>query len=161
MEPIYNHDSFDTSYLVSDYPYGSLRCEIRYWMERSDKKGFRFVARTRNPKTLRQNAPKKNTYSRLAGAMYLDDNRHCKWASLSEYSTSKEVAEFIKKFPQADFWFLEVFTMAKIVYLTKCASGSAVWSINGVAKPTTEYELDEYAKELEEWREIAKTFKKD
>lgn len=53
------HTSEETAYFVESYPYGSLRCKIKFWLEHTPKKGFRFVSRTQNPKNGVWNAPKK------------------------------------------------------------------------------------------------------
>ncbi len=50
MIPLYGHSSPDTAYLVADYPYGrTVRCRIRYWIETSATKGFRFVSQRETP----------------------------------------------------------------------------------------------------------------
>jgi hypothetical protein len=48
---------------TNDYPYGRLRCTATWELEFNDRKGFRTVFQTINPKTGRLNAPKKSTYS--------------------------------------------------------------------------------------------------
>ena len=75
---IYGHDSFDTAYEVSDYPWGfRLRTEVRYWIETLDKTrgGQRFCKCTKDPRSGKWCAPKKGTYSALK-AMYFDENGH-------------------------------------------------------------------------------------
>lgn len=75
------HTSPETAYVVEDYPYGSLRCKIRYWIEFGTKgagKGqFRFGSQTTNPKRGHSwNNPKYGTYNTLL-FMYLDTrNNH-------------------------------------------------------------------------------------
>ena len=49
--PCYGHTSESTALLVDGYPYGGLTCQIRFWIERDAKRGFRFVSQTCNPKT--------------------------------------------------------------------------------------------------------------
>ena len=62
------HINAETAALVEDYPYGSLRCQKRYWVERATKgtgKGReRPVTQTSNPKTGNtwQNKPKAGTF---------------------------------------------------------------------------------------------------
>lgn len=62
------HVNAETAALVEDYPYGSLRCQKRYWVERATKgtgKGReRPVTQTSNPKTGNtwQNKPKAGTF---------------------------------------------------------------------------------------------------
>jgi hypothetical protein len=78
---INGHTSAETAYLVPDYPYGRLRCKIRYWVETATKgsgKGEqRWVSQTTNPKVPGEvwNKPKASTYSALV-AMYLDEKDH-------------------------------------------------------------------------------------
>lgn len=77
------NDSIDSAYVVDDYPYGfRQRTKIRYWLESVTKKGDRFCYQTLNPKTDKWNKPKKSTYSDL-GFMFLDNNNHVKWGSIS------------------------------------------------------------------------------
>lgn len=47
---------------VTSYPYGRLRTSAFFSIEFVEKKGFRAVFQTINPKNGRHNAPKKNTY---------------------------------------------------------------------------------------------------
>lgn len=98
VTPLYGHDSFETAYLVEDYPYGRLRCKMWFWLE-SNNKGVRFVSRSENPKTGNLNKPHCGIYSKISGNMYLDENGHCTYAIVNEYSTPQEVYDFIKNFP--------------------------------------------------------------
>jgi hypothetical protein len=105
MTPIYGHVDEKTAYVVDDYPYGyKLRCKIRYWLEHSPTKGFRFCSQTTNPKKSVEvwNAPKKSTYMRLGGCMFLDENSHVKWTGVSEYSDLATLEKFAADFPGAD-----------------------------------------------------------
>ena len=67
-----------------DYPYGRLRCTIKFWLEFNPKKGFRFCSQTVNPKTGRINNPKKSTYSDII-IMGVDDNGYTKQRAYSFY----------------------------------------------------------------------------
>lgn len=105
MTPIYGHSDEKSAYVVNDYPYGyKLRCKIRYWLEHSPTKGFRFCSQTTNPKKPVEvwNAPKKSTYMRLGGCMFLDENSHVKWTGVSEYSDLATLEKFAADFPGAD-----------------------------------------------------------
>jgi hypothetical protein len=96
------HISPETAYIVENYPYGGLRCTMRYWLEYTPKKGFRLWSQTTNPKRGNiWNKPKASTFARFGGAMYLDSNGHCKWHSLSEYSDSAESQMFLEIFKSA------------------------------------------------------------
>lgn len=96
MKLLIGHTSPEMAYVVDDYPYGfKLRCKIRYWLEFSPKKGFRFVSQTTNPKRGDiWNKEKASTYSRFGGAMFLDDNNHVQWRGLSEYCDAKEAQDY-------------------------------------------------------------------
>src|SRR6516165_4444148 len=64
MQILSGHISPETAYVVEDYPYGlRLRCRIRYWLEHTPKRGFRFWSQTTNPKRGNiWNKPKASTY---------------------------------------------------------------------------------------------------
>ncbi len=156
-KPLYGYDSMEKSYLVDDYPYGrTLRCRIRYWLEKSTSKGFRFCSQTEEPRTLRWNNPKKSTYMRFAANMYLDEKEHVVWDGLSEYSSGPQVLDFVKKFPESDFSLLKPFVAAKIKFLENYAAGRAVFTINGVPQPLSEDEIGRTRKDLESWEEALK-----
>jgi hypothetical protein len=156
-QALYGYDSMENSYLVDDYPYGrQLRCRIRYWIEKSPSKGFRFCSQTEDPRSLRWNNPKKSTYVRLAANMFLDDKTHVAWTGLSEYSSGHEVLDFIKRFPESDFSELRLFIRMKIKFLTAYAEGKAQFTINGVPKPASEEDIGQTRKDLEGWEEAAR-----
>lgn len=105
MTPLYGHTDEKSAYVVDDYPYGyKLRCKIRYWLEHSPSKGFRFVSQTTNPKKAGEywNTPKKSTYMLLGGCMFLDENNHVKWDGVSEYSDLAKLEKFAADFPGAN-----------------------------------------------------------
>ena len=116
------HTTPETAYLVADYPYGfKLRCQIRYWIEFTPKRGFRFMSQTSNPKQGGVwNKPKASTYARFGGAMYLDDNDHVQWTGLTEYCTAAEAAAFLEKYseavPAAGLELLKKWVTAKVAY---------------------------------------------
>ena len=59
---LYNHTSFETAYVVQDWPWGyKLRTEKRFWIE-SNKNGDREISQTLDPRTGKWCAPKKSTY---------------------------------------------------------------------------------------------------
>ena len=152
--PLYNYNSPNNAYVVDDYPYGRLRCQIKYYLEKDDKKGFRFVSQTENPKTLVWNNPKKSTYQRFAGCMYLDDKGHTHWSGLSEYSSVEDVARFLEEFPEADVSLLKPFVVAKLVFARGRAEGKAVFVINDVPQIPNDRQIEEAQKDLVLWREI-------
>jgi hypothetical protein len=155
-KPLYGHTDEQSAYLVQDYPYGSMRCRIRYWLENTPKKGFRFVSQTENPKTLRWNAPKKSTYVKFAGCMYLDEKDHVQWDGVSEYTNASKVLDFVKDFPHADFSVLRMWAKEKAKYELASAHGKVVWSINGVEQPVSEEDMGRARKDYEEWMDVLK-----
>lgn len=80
------HTNPDTAYLVDDYPYGSLRCKRRTWVETATKgkaKGQqRFVAQTTDPRRLGEvwNKPHAWQYHSFV-AMFLDEQDHVSYWS--------------------------------------------------------------------------------
>ena len=66
VNQLQNHTSFESGYVVDNYPYGFKRTEKRYWIETKEKGKNsgqqRLVGVTKNPKTGRWNKPKKSTY---------------------------------------------------------------------------------------------------
>lgn len=79
MTLLVGHTSFETAAIATDYPYGRLRTEMRFWIERATKgagKGQeRMVTCSLNPKTDKYNKPHAGVYSdRLY--MYKDDKGH-------------------------------------------------------------------------------------
>jgi hypothetical protein len=116
LKPLTGHTSPETALVVEDYPYGfKLRCKIRYWLEFSPTKGFRFCHQTTNPKKSVEvwNAPKKSTYSML-GVMGLNDEGHVTWTGLSIYDFDK-IEEFGKEYASSfDENQAKVFKLASI-----------------------------------------------
>ena len=74
---LHGHVSEETAVEVPDYPYGSLRCTMRYWLETRKGHGVRLVHQTTNPKKPGQprNKPHKDTYSSWA-VLYQAANGH-------------------------------------------------------------------------------------
>lgn len=83
------HNSQETAYLVSDYPWGSkLRCNMRVWIEFKKGSGMRFCTQTEDPRNGRWNAPKKSTYSKALVAIF-DEQGHLTQRAWSEYDQEK------------------------------------------------------------------------
>jgi len=76
---LHGYDSQENCVSTDDYPYGSLRCTCRWWVETATKgagKGQqRFAQQTINPKNKRTNAPKFSTYTDMQ-LIYVDDIGH-------------------------------------------------------------------------------------
>lgn len=159
MQTLLGHTSPETAYLVPDYPYGrKVRCRIRYWLERDDKRGWRFVSQTEHPTRKIWNAPKASTYSKICAAMYLDEKGHVQCDRITEYDDADRCLAFVKAHPlpvdhpaRTDMlaWAVGKATVAK-----RLAEGHAILSIGGVPQVPDEARREEAAKELEIWREI-------
>jgi len=153
MKPIYNHTSFETAYIVDDYPYGfKLRCKRAHWVEYKPSKGFRFVTCTTNPKKGDVwNKPSAGTYVKFAMELYLDDDNHVQASTISEYSKPEEAIKFLNDFPEANLVELKRFIPAKTVWQRHYAAGRIEFTINGVAQKPTESELQERQKSADAW----------
>jgi hypothetical protein len=157
VTPLYGHYSEETAYLVNDYPYGSLRCRIRYWIESDPKRGYRFVSQTENPKTGRWNAPKKRTYSLLAENLYLDENGHVKASALTEYSSGADALAFCRAFRGNACQRVRVFAAKKVGYLTAGIDHKVVWTINGDPRPESDEEMEKHKADRDAWKEVGRT----
>jgi succinate dehydrogenase/fumarate reductase-like Fe-S protein len=156
VKPLYNHVSMETSYLVEGYPYGRLKCRIRFWLESHPKKGFRFVSQTENPKNLQWNNPKRSTYSLLAACMYIDDKGHVQWSSVNEYSEPNKFLEFLQNFPdiilsKEEKGRLQYWVSGKIAICNTTIQGKAVISINGKPCLPSETDIENAKTHLEYW----------
>lgn len=148
MTPLYEHTNEQNAYLIDSYPYGQLRCKIKFWLESHPRRGFRAMSQTQNPKNNKWNAPRKGTYYILGGCMYLDDNNHVQYSMLSEYSKSQEILEFIQKFPQADLSKLKTWIKAKKALNNAISQGTPIFRINGILKKPSETEIESAKSEI-------------
>lgn len=154
-QPLYGHTSEATAYLVDDYPYGFReRSQIRYWLEHKAKKGWRFVAQTKNPKTGRWNKPKESTYTEFAAAMFSDERGHVHWDGVGPYSDEHKVLAFVRAFPDADLSELRKIVPLKQTYLQGRIDGAIIMTINGVKQPMSPAEVERTENELCVWSEI-------
>lgn len=154
--PLYGHTSEATAYVVNDYPYSGMRCQIKFWLESDPKKGMRFVSQTQNPKTGRWNNPKKSTYCFLAMGMYLDEKGHCVHDALHQYSKAKEILEFVQTFSTGyDAGKLLYWCLAKKKLAGKIAEGQSIFSINGVPQKPSEEDQSRARVEMQEWEACA------
>ncbi len=96
LKVLTGHTSFETAYIVDDYPYGfRLRCKMAYWLE-TNKNGTRLVTRTTNPKKAGEvwNKPKASTYAPVK-VMYLNpENGHVETASIGFYADLDKLKAF-------------------------------------------------------------------
>jgi hypothetical protein len=157
MQPLYNHTSPETAYLVDDYPYGrTVRCRIRYWLESKPGKGCRLVSQTENPRTLVWNKPKASTYAML-GAMHLDEKGHVQWRALSAYFGAEEALAFVRDFPLASgVGLIMVWATKRAAVVQAYLDGTAYVTINNVPQPLTATERARHEKELPVWQEAAR-----
>ncbi|MFC9965633.1 hypothetical protein ACFVH4_15500 [Nocardia ignorata] len=81
------HDSAETAKVVNDYPHGSSRTQIRFWVERATKgpkAGLtRGVRQTQNPQTGRWNKPHASVYTTVDMWVVEYDNGHVDTAGFS------------------------------------------------------------------------------
>lgn len=152
--PLYGYTSEDTAFLVKDYPYGRDCCQIRFWLETVPKKGARFCSQTQNPKNGRWNNPKRSTYAKIGGCMYLDEKGHCVWSGLSEYDGPEAVLAFLDRFLGAHVPDLKLWAAMKRRYLLGRIEGKIVFTINGQVSPDTPAELQKMMAEKQGWEEV-------
>jgi hypothetical protein len=155
--PLQGHTSLETAYMIADYPYGSLRCKRRVWLEFDAKRGFRFVAQTENPKTGRWNAPKKSTYVEVAACLYLDDKQHVQWAGVGEYTQPDQALEFARNYGAqcAGRDRLCRFAMQKGRLCEALADGKARFTINGAPQARSEMQRADDTHEATVWAQVA------
>lgn len=162
IQPLYNHTSFETAYKVDDYPYGRLRCNIWFWIE-SNKRGSRFCSRTQNPKNSVMNKPKHEQYHLLCANMYLDENNHCTYMGLNEYSRASYFEEYLTHFtqmPNEHRKRILSFSLQKsALYSAVLKSGKEMFKINGVEKDLTEEAKQGYIVDIETWKHIVQLAK--
>lgn len=166
MTPIYN-TSEANPHIVPDYPYGRLRCQIRFWVEYSPNKGFRLVSQTQNPKTNQWNSPKKGTYHRLAGCLYTDDKGHTHMAACSEYSSFTDVLDYLRNFPEdkVSWDILQAWSLAKVAYYRKLVAETMrmVITVNGVEQEQSEEqreaETNRNRESLAGWEKVLEVLK--
>jgi hypothetical protein len=104
LKLLHGHTSQETAYIIADYPYGSLRCQRRVWIETGTRKGCgqRFVAQTQNPKNGKWNKPHAGTYSPIC-VMYLNpENNHVECAGLGLYTYADTIEGFVSRFGEQE-----------------------------------------------------------
>lgn len=90
---------------VEDYPYGfKLRTTLYDSIEFKNKKGFRHVTQTINPKTGKLNKPKASTYSFFKIRIF-DENNHIKTISISSLSGKDSIVKFVEIFKDTQEYF--------------------------------------------------------
>lgn len=92
------HTSFETAYVVADYPYGfNLRTDRRIWIETNKSKEQRVVSCTRNPKVAGEkwNAPKKGVYHMVA-VLYVENETG--YIKSDATNRSEQASEFLAEY---------------------------------------------------------------
>lgn len=89
---------------VDNYPYGSLKCTMSFWVEFKPKKGFRCVTQSINPKTNRLNKPKYSVYTHFAFMHRDADTGHIKFVGADVHG-DESLNSFIELLKANDFEF--------------------------------------------------------
>jgi len=155
MSNLYGHNSFDSGYVVTNYPWGfRLKTSRRYWIE-TTKHGDRFCYATLNPKTAKWCKPKKSTYDAVM-VMYLTEDQHVSRFSVSAgWSDFKDIKEFEQK---ADLQKLSKEQLRQICY---CKSVKQVHSkLSYSFENTTQLSQEEREKRDDKEKEINKKINK-
>jgi hypothetical protein len=82
-----------------DYPYGYTMRTTKYdWLEFRKDKGFRHASQTINPKTGRENAPKRGVYCDILVLGKNEENNHTESIGFSFYAHEdiNKIIEFLK-----------------------------------------------------------------
>jgi hypothetical protein len=105
-----------TEKLISEnYPYGySLRTTKTDYIEFDRKRGFRHCSYTINPKTGRQNNPKKSTYYKIMVLGKDESNNHTKSLAMDFYD-HKDIDNIIKFFSDQEHF--NLFTSEQMEYI--------------------------------------------
>ena len=150
-----NHTSFETAYVVDNYPYGGHRTKMAFWLEYNPRKngGYRLVSCSLNPKTGRWNAPKPSTYCPIA-AMYLDEKGHVQWVGLEVTSSPEKMTAFLNDFPGQCTSVVQLAAKVAMTYYKKTAEGGNVWVVNGVRQGYSEEEIKEAARKSEAYSQV-------
>jgi hypothetical protein len=98
IKPLAGHVSFETAYIVENYPYGSLRTQMKYWVETKDKHGQRVVTCSLNPKTNRWNKPHAGTYSQVICLFINEENGHVEHTHLGVWESYSDLNAFENAF---------------------------------------------------------------
>jgi hypothetical protein len=93
ITPIGGHISQATAYVTHDYPYGRLRCEMRFWVDSRPKFGQRLMMQSVNPKNGRENKPHAGNYHAIVCLFINNDNGHCEHWVIGDYNNTKTQLE--------------------------------------------------------------------
>jgi len=172
MSNLYGHNSFDSGYVVTNYPWGfRLKTSRRYWIE-TTKHGDRFCYATLNPKTAKWCKPKKSTYDavmvmtketkiKYLNSMNFGNRDVQQYETVSYFSVSAGWSDFkdIKEFEQkADLQKLSKEQLRQICY---CKSVKQVHSkLSYSFENTTQLSQEEREKRDDKEKEINKKINK-
>lgn len=150
MKPLPNHFSEETAVVVNDYPYGRLRCQMKFWLEVNETRGTRLCTRSVNPKTGRLNKTHHSTYHLLGAELYEDEKGHVQVKGLGQYSSIEEMFNFFSDFPDhKPSAKLVAFLIGKQKIAIRKAEGIPYFSINNVLQPVSDDDRAEGNRELE------------
>lgn len=90
--------SLETAAVANDYPYGSSRTEMFFFVEEKRKKGHRPVTQSRNPKNGQMNKPHAGTYRALPTYVVETRAGFFDFVSPPEYPDNTRAQEFIDQF---------------------------------------------------------------
>jgi hypothetical protein len=95
------HTSFETAFLIEDYPFGfRLRCQKKVWIETDKKKGQRLMEQTTNPRNDNKtwNKVKMSTYSEMIVLFIDNETGYLESDYVSEYNITRESGPFLGKY---------------------------------------------------------------
>ena len=134
-----------------NYPYGRLKCTMTFEIEFNEKKGYRGVSQSVNPKTGRLNALKKGIYYDFL-YMTEDENGHFHFHALhiNGFDSVEKFVTFLSNNP--DIKFTE--TESQYLYCKICATIKVSSSLTSLVNPDQIREFLEATK----YREFIKLF---
>lgn len=116
-----SHYGPENAVAVTDYPYGSLRCIMRYWLEYKIGKGTRLVSQTNNPKRpgLVWNKPHASTYSDGIVCLYTDEKGHVQRADFTDSNLWTITPQTLDDLQAFETRYGVAFTESDLAYMAK------------------------------------------
>lgn len=112
----------------TDYPYGSLRCTMTFDIEFKDKKGYRLVMQSTNPKNGRLNKPKTDTYMNYQYLTVEPETGHFKARGFSIHGY-KDIQSFIDFLSvNKDIHFTDEESQYLWVHIISCIHGNLMYT---------------------------------
>ena len=143
------HNKEDNAFIVHNYPYGSKRTDIKYWIE-STKRGDRFVSMTLNPKTNQWNKPKKTTYNAvmIMTQEEKEDKTFISYTGLYPTTDREEIIMFCDKIKDIELNSLQT-EQLKVLKAYSKAYENVTYSIrDGETTPEKEKEQEDIQKDI-------------